>query len=103
MRLECLALPGTVWVDGRGHRLAKQLANELAQRLVGWAVPRVVNVMLQIIEQLVAGRIPLVQVAGQRAVQNLIQPVIHPRVERPEIRYGQAHHVLPGFLRPWRL
>ena len=83
----------------RGNRQAKQLADELAQGLVGWTVPRVINVMLQVVEQLTAALIPLAQFARQRAVQNLIQPVVHARIQRPEIRDGQGHHVLPGFLR----
>jgi hypothetical protein len=44
--------------------------------------------MLQVIEQFVAGRITLVQIAGQGAVQNLIEAVIHAGVEGSEIRDG---------------
>src|ERR1017187_4588612 len=52
---------------GPGNRQAKQLADELAQGLVGRTVPRVINVMLQVVEQLTAALIPLAQFARQRA------------------------------------
>ena len=41
---------------GRRHGLAEQLADELAQGLVGRAVAGVIDVMLQVVEQLIAAR-----------------------------------------------
>src|SRR6266446_1156004 len=55
--------------------------------------------MLQIIEQFVGVWVTFVKVASQRAMQDFIKPLINPLIQRPEIRNGQVHHSLPGFLR----
>src|SRR4029077_5033391 len=62
--------------------LAEQFADVFAHRLVGRAVAGMINVMLQIIEQLVGSRIALVQVAGQSALKNFVEPIIHALIER---------------------
>ena len=49
-----------------------------------------INIVLEIIEQFVRGRITLVQVARQSAVQDFVEPVIDPSIERAEIGIGMS-------------
>src|SRR5438552_18980672 len=65
---------------GGRNPLPEQVPDVSAQSFIGWPVARVIDVMLQIVEQLVAGRVTLVNVADERAVQDLDQPIVHPLV-----------------------
>src|SRR5437588_10180842 len=85
-------------VRRRWNHLAKELADVSAKRLIGRSVTRMINVMFEIVEKLIAGGVSFGDVAGEGTVKNLIQPIIHALVQRTEIGDGHVHHPLAGFL-----
>src|SRR5206468_452681 len=76
-------------IDGVHGGLAKEFADESAERLVGGAVTGVIDVVLQFVEQFVGIGIALVQVAGQGAMKNFVEAVVNARVEFAEVRQRQ--------------
>src|ERR1017187_8467905 len=68
-----------------GRFLAKQFADELAERLVGRAVAGAVDVEFQIIHQLVGGGVTAVRVMHETVMENVVQLVINARIENAEI------------------
>src|SRR5438093_6581729 len=74
------------FAGGGGRGLAEEIADESAEGFIGGPIAGVIDVMLQLVEQFVGVRETTVDLPGQRAVQNVVEPVIDAPVQPPEIR-----------------
>ena len=81
-----------------GSDLTEQFADEFAQRLVGRAVTVVIDVIFQVIHQLVGGRVTAVQIAGKAMMQDVVELVINPRIQRAEVGDGLVQDAAARFL-----
>ncbi len=71
--------------EGVRDILAEQFAGEFAERLVGRAVTAVIDVVFEVIQQLVGGRVTPGGIAREAAMQNVVERAVNARIELAEI------------------
>ena len=57
-----------------------------------------INVMFEVVEQFVGVGVTPVEVPGERAMEDLVEPFVDAGVERTKVRDGQLEDVAAGFL-----
>src|SRR6266850_1173787 len=102
-RLGCVHEHGSAFGSLRHERwrngLTEQVANVSAHRFVRGPVPGVIDIVLEVVQEFVGGRIPLVWITSERLMKNLIEPLIDALIESAKIRNRHGHHPLARFLR----
>lgn len=79
--------------------LPENLPNEPSECFIRGAIAGVVDVVLQVVEQLIAVRITFVEVMAQRPLENIIQGGVDAGIQAAEIGDRHVHDPLTGFLR----